>query len=89
MSKKTATKQDVRAFLRAVDELNALAERGLHIYLANDTLCLMSGPSHTRTAHLPGQRHPVSDVWPVARCAVSSAARKRHHVGDRLGRERR
>jgi hypothetical protein len=46
MSKKTATKQDVRAFLRAVDELNALAERGLHIYLANDTLCLMSGPSH-------------------------------------------
>lgn len=40
------TPAERRAFLKAARMLAELGRAGLHIYLANDSLNLMAGPSH-------------------------------------------
>lgn len=54
---------EIRVFERAARALARLGRSGLHLYLANDTLNLMSGPSHDSdgcTAHPERVRASVS-----------------------------
>lgn len=40
------TEAEIKKFERAAKAMAKLGESGLYLYLANDTLNLMSGPSH-------------------------------------------
>lgn len=44
------TKEDLADFKKAGRLLIALSKRGFKIYLANDTMNLMGGPTHTSDA---------------------------------------
>ena len=46
MKERKPTKADRRSFISAAERLAKLGRKGLHIYLAEDTLNLLSGPSH-------------------------------------------
>lgn len=48
------TEAELKSFRRAAHALNKLGRAGFHIYLANDTLNLMVGPSHD-SRHCPAQ----------------------------------
>lgn len=41
-----ATPQEIAKFNKACKALNELGKAGFHLYLANDTMNLMTGPSH-------------------------------------------
>lgn len=55
------TPQDVAKFKRAAKALAALGKRGIFLYLANDTLHLMKGPSHDENFR-PLQSNVVESV---------------------------
>lgn len=48
------TEAELQSFRRAARALHKLGKAGFHIYLANDTLNLMVGPSHDSN-HCPAQ----------------------------------
>lgn len=41
------TPQEIAKFKRACKALDELGRAGFHLYLANDTMNLMTGPSHS------------------------------------------
>lgn len=45
------TPQEVAKFRRACKALDELGRSGFHLYLANDTMHLMTGPSHDDAGH--------------------------------------
>lgn len=46
MEVREPTASELAAFRKAANALAKLGAAGLHIYLADDSLCLMAGPSH-------------------------------------------
>lgn len=61
-----ATAKDLVAFHRVCDTLKVLSSRGLKIYLAGDTLCLMSGDSHDRHGRPQQENVITSHIIPGA-----------------------
>jgi cation transport regulator ChaC len=55
------TPQDIVKFKRAASVLAALGKRGIHLYLANDVLHLMKGPTHDENFR-PLQNNVVQSV---------------------------
>lgn len=62
MAKIRYTKAQKERFLKAANELAALAREGAVIYLANDTLCLLSGNSHEGRDLIPMYDRIVENV---------------------------
>jgi hypothetical protein len=59
------TPQEIAKFKRACKALDELGKAGFHLYLANDTMNLMVGPSHddrmlTAQQHLVRESHCIS-----------------------------
>lgn len=62
MKEHMPTKADRRSFISAAERLAKLGRKGLHIYLAEDTLNLLSGPSHD-DSQTPRQDRVVEQVY--------------------------
>lgn len=55
------TKAEVAKFKRACRALDELAREGFHIYLAEDTMHLMVGPSHSDGRCQAPQQHNIRE----------------------------
>lgn len=64
--RRSVTADELRKFHDACELLTDLAKVGLHVYLANDTMCLMIGPSHDDKARPMRDNIAMTTIIPGA-----------------------